>query len=48
MEGPSIEPYRKIDGRQIVIAAIGTLELPTETLAGTILRPSRDTFNLFD
>jgi hypothetical protein len=27
MEGPSIEPYRKIDGRQIVIAAIGLRDL---------------------
>lgn len=26
VEAPSIEPYRKIDGRQIVAAAIGTLE----------------------
>ena len=26
VEAPSIEPYRKIDGRQIVTAAIGTLE----------------------
>jgi hypothetical protein len=42
MDGPIIEPYRKIDGRQIVIAAIGTLELyPQRPLAGTILRPSR-------
>jgi pimeloyl-ACP methyl ester carboxylesterase len=33
VEAPSIEPYRKIDGRQIVTAAIGTLERykPTET-----------------
>jgi pimeloyl-ACP methyl ester carboxylesterase len=27
VEAPSLEPYRKIDGRQIVTAAIGTLEL---------------------
>jgi pimeloyl-ACP methyl ester carboxylesterase len=26
VEAPSLEPYRKIDGRQIVAAAIGTLE----------------------
>jgi pimeloyl-ACP methyl ester carboxylesterase len=26
VEAPSLEPYRKIDGRQIVTAAIGTLE----------------------
>src|SRR5215813_9788982 len=26
VEAPSLEPYRKIDGRQIVNAAIGTLE----------------------
>jgi pimeloyl-ACP methyl ester carboxylesterase len=33
VEAPSIEPYRKIDGRQIVAAAIATLERykPTET-----------------
>jgi pimeloyl-ACP methyl ester carboxylesterase len=33
VEAPSIEPYRKIDGRQIVTAAIGTLERykPSET-----------------
>ena len=31
MEAPSLEPYRKIDGRQIVTAAIGTLERYTLT-----------------
>jgi pimeloyl-ACP methyl ester carboxylesterase len=33
VEAPSIEPYRKIDGRQMVSAAIGTLERyrPTQT-----------------
>lgn len=31
VEAPSIEPYRKIDGRQIVTAAIGTLERYTPT-----------------
>ena len=32
VEAPSLEPYRKIDGRQIVAAALGTLERyrPTE------------------
>jgi pimeloyl-ACP methyl ester carboxylesterase len=31
VEAPSLEPYRKIDGRQIVTAAIGTLERYTPT-----------------
>jgi pimeloyl-ACP methyl ester carboxylesterase len=33
VEAPSLEPYRKVDGRQVVTAAIGTLEryTPTET-----------------
>jgi pimeloyl-ACP methyl ester carboxylesterase len=33
VEAPSLEPYRKIDGRQIVTAAMGTLERyrPTDT-----------------
>ncbi|MFL5493056.1 MAG: alpha/beta fold hydrolase [Gemmatimonadales bacterium] len=33
VEAPSLEPYRKIDGRQIVTAAIGTLEhyAPSDT-----------------
>lgn len=31
IEAPSLEPYRKIDGRQIVTAAIGTLERYTPT-----------------
>jgi pimeloyl-ACP methyl ester carboxylesterase len=33
VEAPSLEPYRKIDGRKIVTAAIGTLERyqPTDT-----------------
>jgi hypothetical protein len=33
VEAPDLEPYRRIDGRQIVTAAMGTLERyhPTET-----------------
>jgi pimeloyl-ACP methyl ester carboxylesterase len=31
VEAPSLEPYRKIDGRQIVAAAVGTLERYTPT-----------------
>jgi pimeloyl-ACP methyl ester carboxylesterase len=33
VEAPSLEPYRKIDGRQVVAAAIGTLERYTPTEA---------------
>lgn len=33
VEAPSLEPYRRIDGRQIVTAAIGTLERYTLTEA---------------
>ena len=31
VEAPSLEPYRKIDGREIVTAVIGTLERYTLT-----------------
>jgi pimeloyl-ACP methyl ester carboxylesterase len=31
VEAPSIEPYRKIDGRQVVMVALGTLERYTPT-----------------
>jgi pimeloyl-ACP methyl ester carboxylesterase len=31
VEAPSIEPYRKIDGRQVVTVALGTLERYTPT-----------------
>ena len=31
VEAPSLEPYRKIDGRQVVTAAIATLERYTPT-----------------
>ena len=33
VEAPSLEPYRKIDGRQVVTAAIGTLERYTPSAA---------------
>jgi hypothetical protein len=42
VEAPSIEPYRKIDGRQIVTAAIGTPERYSSVLSGQPCREGDD------